>query len=510
MQPKHLLLLIVGFATLFTFLFYKNTVGINLLIYEMGVLLALYFTNTLQVKTVNQKTITGLFILTAIATVIVHSTYSYWMNVLCFLSLIGIAFYPSVVAIATTYYISLSNILFAQIGFFKLFNTVIFKSNSGKRIINWRLSIYIIPIIIIGIFLFIYSESNPIFNNLLGNISTKLTEWIGDFFAEVNFLLFFMFLLGIVVSNIIFIKAIRSKVEDRDATQSLDLIRKRKKLFWLRKPMRLKYEYLAGVFLLAALNGILLIVNVIDINWVWFNFNWEGEYLKQFVHNGTYLLIVSILISMALVLYFFRANLNFYSNNKWLKYLSYAWLAQNAILVISVCIRNVIYVQYFALAYKRIGVFIFLVLTLYGLYSVFVKVSKQKTFFYLLKVNSYVVIVLLSLTSLVNWDVLIARYNFANAHKSYLHLNFMAQLSNTALPYIDKPLDEVNKIKQNQDEAFYDFEYESSRGYSSLYLTPEQYVERVKFNKERFKENWQAKNWLEWNWAEYNAYQNLK
>ena len=61
------------------------------------------------------------------------------------------------------------------------------------------------------------------------------------------------------------------------------------------------------------MNVLLLVVNAIDINWIWFGFKpAPGFDLTQFVHEGTYVLILSILVAMGIVLWFFRRNLNFY------------------------------------------------------------------------------------------------------------------------------------------------------------------------------------------------------
>jgi hypothetical protein len=232
----------------------------------------------------------------------------------------------------------------------------------------------------------------------------------------------------------------------------------------------------------------------------WFNFEWEGQYLKQFVHEGTYLLILSIIISIILVLYYFRGNLNFYRKNKLLKYLSYIWLIQNAILAISVAIRNFWYINYFALAYKRIGVIIFLALTIYGLYTVVVKVWKRKSAFYLFKVNSFALLIVLVVSSVFNWDVIIARYNFKNSDKSFLHLDYMATLSDRALPYLDKSLYDLMVIDQLQKEKF---------PFEEKFLTPEEYHVIIEDRKKEFKNKWGEKGFLSWNYQEYLAYRKL-
>lgn len=244
----------------------------------------------------------------------------------------------------------------------------------------------------------------------------------------------------------------------------------------------------------------ILSMNVIDINWVWFNFEWEGQYLKQFVHEGTYLLILSILISGVLVLYYFRRNLNFYRNNNLLKYLSYIWLAQNGVLAVSVAIRNFWYINYFALAYKRIGVIIFLVLTIYGLYTVYRKVRERKSAFYLFKTNAYALLVVLIISSLMNWDSTIAKYNFKNSNTSFLHLDYLATLSDKSLPYLDKTLPELKQIEAVQNEKF---------PFEQKFMTSEEYFSIIQNRKRRFIDKWEAKSILSWNLPEYSAYKKL-
>src|SRR4029078_3225426 len=128
--------------------------------------------------------------------------------------------------------------------------------------------------------------------------------------------------------------------------------------------------------------------NCVDITYVWFGFTYNNDInLSEYVHEGTGLLIFSILLAMVLLLFFFRGNLNFYKQNKWLRAGAYAWLLQNSILAVSVLFRDYYYIQHYGLAYKRIGVLIFLAMVLMGLITVFIKIQKRKTAYYLLRVN---------------------------------------------------------------------------------------------------------------------------
>jgi hypothetical protein len=203
---------------------------------------------------------------------------------------------------------------------------------------------------------------------------------------------------------------------------------------------------------------------------------------------------------MAIVLFFFRGNLNFYSKNSTLKFLSYTWLAQNAVLAVSVAIRNFWYIKYFALAYGRIGVLFFLLLTLYGIYTVFIKVRDKKSTFYLLRSNNLVIYCMLVFMTFFNWDVIVARYNFRHYQTSFVHLNFLSELSYKALPYLDKDMEELNRIQTIQNSLF---------PFEEKYMTPESYYNAIQEKKELFLTNFRKKNVRSWNLAEYRAYKKL-
>ena len=339
------------------------------------------------------------------------------------------------------------------------------------------------------------------FDELVSGFLNSINNYLILLFENIDVTLLLTMLICLFISNLLIFKTINKKVIDSDMNATFLLKRSKIKKNRFFKFNDLKNEYKAGVFLLVVLNILLLIVNLIDINFVWFNFKWEGQFLKQFVHEGTYLLILSILISIGLVVFFFRENLNFYSKNKTLKYLSYAWLIQNGVLTISVAIRNFYYINYFSLAYKRIGVLLFLILTLYGLYTVFNKVKNKKTSFYLFQTNFAALFILLILSSIINWDKVIAKYNFKHANSSFLELNYLVDFSDKTLPYLDKSLLEIQQIHKIQTEKF---------PYYKNYMTPEEYHSIIQNRKKKFIKDWEQKSFLSWNLAEYLAYEKIK
>jgi len=451
-------------ALLITFLFHRQALGLNLFIAEVVLFLWLISTKQYIFKGKNQIISGAGFLITSIFTVLTHSLFSYIIHILTLFIFIGILIYPNAKSLLTSAILSFRNLLFSQL----LFSTELSKTNGNRPIaFIWKTRFFIIPSAIIALFIFLYQKSNPIFDKLTLEISNFIHSYINLIFKNFDGLIVFTFLFGLSISNLFLFKTSNQLLIKDDLTSTDEIKRiKSKNIFGI---MALKNEYKAGVFLFLILNLVLLILNSIDIYWVWFNFKWEGQYLKQFVHEATYLLILSILISIGLVLFFFRNNLNFYKSNKWLKHLSYMWLLQNLILTISVAIRNLYYINYFSLAYKRIGVILFLLLTLYGLYTVMVKVRQQKSSFYLVKTNTAFLLIVLVISSTINWDNVIAKYNFSHSNNSFLHLNYMATLSDKSLPLLNIPLEKLNQIGEIQKTKFpFEQEYMTSEVYHEI------------------------------------------
>lgn len=506
--------LVVASAIVFTLLFYKQALGLNLLIYEILILSWLVVDRAVNLK--NKLHLLGFsaVVLTAIFTVLHHSNLSFFVNFLSFFLLVGSIAAPEIRSLAYVSLNSVSTFVIAQ-GLFPKEISLKNKRNSRFTFRFRRIRIFLIPLIIILVFISIYSASNPKFGAYFSWFFDQLGQFIITLlnYLEINAMLVLIF--GIMLGSFFFLRRKNQTAIERDNAHTDQLFRIKVRKNSVFRLLSLVNEYRAAVFLFLSLNALLLFLNIMDISYVWFNFKWEGQYLKDFVHQGTYLLLVSILVSMILVLYFFRKNLNFYHKNALLKRLSYIWIFQNAILVVSVGIRNWYYIQYYALAYKRIAIVFFLLLCLFALFTVFLKISKVRSAYFMVRTNANALLIVLVISSAFNWDRIIAQYNFSKSNSSFVHLNYLATLADSALPYLDQPLEKVRTMDQRQMERFSKSSIgssdESSVGgsfsyYKRVYLDPLQYVNTIKYRKMAFIKKWEAKGWLEWNMAEAQAY----
>jgi hypothetical protein len=486
-QLRKLILYITG-AFLFNILFYREQMALNTVFFDVFLLSALFY---LYPSARANMIVRWLLVANVIClgTLLLHNTVLTKYAFICTLLLIaGFSEYMHRSAwyaggsVFLNFFLFIGNLAETVSGAF---------GKKTKRKSSWTkyVKFSIIPVAIAFVFFIIYAGANSVFANIVGNAA----NWL-----ELNFeRLFFMFkperifftLFGFYIIGSLLAKTRINYFSVNDIAHSDELIRRRKTLRrkFMIQPMPVKYfstvglknENLTGVISLVLLNVLLFFVNCIDINYVWMHFEFSPDKpLYKLVHEGTGLLIVSIILAMAVVLFFFKGNLNFYKRNKWLKYGTYLWICQNAFLVLSVLLRDYYYIQHYGLAYKRIGVLFFLLMVLMGLATVFIKVYTKKTSYFLFRVNAWAAVFLLVAASCVNWDVLMVRYNLAHRNEiTFLDTAFLLGLSDRTLPV----LHENESVFTARDPALATFINERTEGYLK---TQEQY------------------SWLSWNYAD--------
>ena len=339
-----------------------------------------------------------------------------------------------------------------------------------------------------------YSASNPHFD--------RFRMYAFSLLENLDLALFGSFLIGLLISGFVLLTTRNEQLVHWAGSSKDQLL----PLTEDAPDPKASNERLTAIILLAGLNVLLLIANVLDIKYVWTGFAFDGQYLKQFVHEGTYLLLISILFGAGIVLYYFRGDLNFHRRNRVVKLLSYAWLAQNVVLALSVGMRNFWYIHYYALAYKRIGVAFFLLALCIGLVLVMVKVQRGRTAHYLIRTNAVAVYCVALLMAQFNWDGIIARYNMDHREQAFVHLDFLSTMSDKALPYLVRSPEELEKIATHNAELIGGIDRYSRH----LYMTPEVYRAVIDKRVYDFAYSYPDRSWREWNWADARAYQALR
>lgn len=507
MNAKNPIRVLIASTLLFAVLFHNKAMGINLVLFESAMLAWLFYTKQLGFTSALEKWMTLAQVGTLAFTIIHHSIWSYVIHFFVSFLLVGVMIAPKVRSVLTVVGMALSNSFMCFHELFVKEERPISKTQSRRKYQIKRLQLYFIPVGIIILFAVIYGLANPEFGTYIDAALGWISDAIYAVFEAIDFWLFMTLFFGFILTVFVLRRGKNTQIEELELKKDDALLRTRNRQR-AYKPLALKNELRAGIFLFVSLNILLFAMNAMDIHFVWFNFEWEGQYLRQFVHEGTLFLIIALMLSLILVLHFFRRNLNFYSKSKTLKWLCYVWLGQNAILAVSAGIRNFYYIQYYALAYKRVAIVFFLLLTIYGLISVYLKVKNTRSNFYLLRTNAAAWLIALVISAGFNWDTIIADYNFSREKGAFVHLNFLANLSDSALPSLDQPLSKVKSIDQYQERSF--FRSLNSNTYHRYYLTPIAYKTGIDLRIYFFKRRWERMSWLEWNYAEDKAYKALK
>ena len=285
---------------------------------------------------------------------------------------------------------------------------------------HYKFFTFFIVFLLCIVFLVLYRNSNPLFK--------ANTQWINFDFISFSWVVFTVS--GFFIVYGLFYHRTISKVETWE--NSLPLKN------GVGEPSlnsRYQTEVSSGVLLFFFLNLMLVILNVGDISTIWFN----GALPKNinhsdFVHNGVSLIILSIVIATSLIMFLYRADFSSIAKSTTLKIMVYVWILQNIIMLISTASRNQIYIQDYNLTYKRIGVYVWLVLAALGLLITFFKVWKNQSNWFLIKSNFTLWFCFLALSSAINWDLLITRYNLTNKPITEVDFHYLFSLSDSNIP----------------------------------------------------------------------------
>ena len=404
---------ILAGAILHHLLFWQTGFGLNTLLFAVITLSMVFAFYPELSRSHTVIALTGGTMLAAMAVVISHTGWSKAIYVVSFTLLIGAIQQRELRFLWYAFW--LGAISWIVVPILRIKNDAM----AGRRNVKWSAllrwsKLVFLPILIFTVFLIVYSQASTQLANILNRIGSSfawLLEWEWSPWSSI----FFLFGLGLL-SSLLF-----------PSTYGRGFIRSEEKWrfqLWRRRPDRqrakyrsfstlaLRNEYWIGILIIGMLNGLLLLVNLIDFRFVW----WppadpSPQELSQFVHNGTSMLILAILMAMGVLMIFFRGNLNFLSGNHLLKNLSYLWMVQNAFLALSVAMRNIHYIQHYGLTHKRLGVLFFLVLVIFGLITLYAKIRLPKTIYYLLVLNAWFMYATFIGYGLINWDVCITRYN---------------------------------------------------------------------------------------------------
>lgn len=262
------------------------------------------------------------------------------------------------------------------------------------------LAFVLIPLILMSVFFGIYATGSDHFANLFTNVELDVNFWQLVTMTVLGFFIAFNYW-NFAVERFIYKS---NRTLDNDFKQAI-----------VQKPtysfLDLDAERMSGVISLFALN-ILLVFFIITYNYEQFYETVKTPVrLSEETHEQVNAVILSIVMSILVMMFYFKSGFNFDPKARFMKILAKIWIVLNTVLIISALIKNSEYVINHGFTYKRLGVYAFLLLSLIGLALTFIKIQFRKRNIFLFNTMAWFVYATILVCSYINWGGIITAEN---------------------------------------------------------------------------------------------------
>nr|WP_315032712.1 DUF4153 domain-containing protein [uncultured Chryseobacterium sp.] len=415
---------------LFVILFYDQSLGLNL-----GILSILYA--VLTVLRTSEKNRTRTFLILFVTSILSGLAFSWYGDFPSFLAVVS-----SLLLLAYRSKNKKMKILFlipvfvvnCLTSFCRIFS---FDQWLPKRNVSgiWQkaLAFILIPLVLVSVFFGIYSAGSDHFAALFTEYELDINLWQ----------VFCLSVLGLFIAFNYWNYAIEKLIYKSNHLLDNDF----QKDFRTPKPtysfLDLDSERMSGVISFLLLN-ILLIFFIITYNYEQFyEVSKTPVQLSEETHERVNAVIMSIIMAILVIMFYFKSGFNFDTQSGWMKILAKIWILLNAVLVLSAAVKNYEYIVNYALTYKRLGVFAFLLLSLIGLALTFIKIQKKKRNAFLFNTMTWYLYGAILVCSYINWGGFITSQNMKRK-------DFAVNYHFTAINFSEKALLRYADEKNNQ------------------------------------------------------------
>jgi len=331
---------------------------------------------------------------------------------------------------------------------------------------KYNFTLFIRPLVLFIVFIGLYVVANDGFAKL-----------VTDFFEVISITLI-LFLCASFLAMITMIDSQNLEVLDNMAAyfkKSWSLSLSLKAQDW--KPMLVKEK--EAIISFVGLNLLLVVLLGFEINSILNPDNAKG--LSEGVHENIYAVIFSVVLAGLVTIYFFSGNVFFMAQIARIRLLANTWIALNAFLVLIGVYKTFVYIGYFGLTYKRLSVLEYLVTILTSLIIVAWCIYLRKGNWTLVNRVIALTYSFMILYNLPNWDRIMVRYNYTHFenHQSeyYDKLSVsgvaeFAKMNNPKQKYSDRDADlKVNRfVEKFRENGFLSKTFEDYRIYEDLNL----------------------------------------
>lgn len=441
---------ILACSIVFTLLFYKESIGVNLAIF--GLVLTGLICYFFQDRFTDRSHL--VLVLTSILSCFAFAWYGDFVSFLAmFMSIVFLQFKTHDVQLKIMQVFPLVFVNgVTSLGRVFMFSQWLPEKKIHNNFAKKLIAYFIIPVVFVALFFTVYSFGSDHFSSLFTDYQLDLDIWQLLVITVLGFYISFTFWnywipevcydlnpkLNNEFSN-------DEKAVNENTFSFLDL----------------NFERKSGEITLLLLN-VMLLIFIVTYNYEQFFEVIETSKLSADTHERVNAIIFSIIMAVGVILFYFKGGFNFDEKATNLKRLAKIWIVLNGALILSTAVKNSEYVSFFGLTYKRLGVYAFLILAIIGLVYAFLKITKQKTNAYLFNQMVWYFYGTVLLCSFFNWGSLITNYNISvnkgvePKFLSGLNFNDETRREYFLLHNLDGQYSEIqreNEIKRYQNET---------------------------------------------------------
>ena len=297
---------------------------------------------------------------------------------------------------------------------------------------------WVIPLVFGAIFVALFAAANPLIDSVLRHIDLSAC-WR---YVSPARMFFWFFVLGLVWP---YLHMPSTRLGKANAPRS------RNAFF---NSMRFRIRIGPGTLLRSLLlfNALFAVQTILDMAYLWGGLRLPDNLTyADYAHRGAYPLCCTALIAALFVLAA-APSLETTNPSRFLRTLLMLWVGQNLLLVISALLRLDLYVAAYSLTEWRVAAFIWMGLVGLGLVLVSLKIHWRKSSSWLIGANALAAGLTLYLCCFVNFPLLVANYNVAQAlsrgveDRNELDANYLVSLGSQAIPAMDAYI-EASRLK---------------------------------------------------------------
>lgn len=302
--------------------------------------------------------------------------------------------------------------------------------NSGKhRLGPYTYQIFVPTVLICGIFGALLISANSIMGTFFLQSIRTLHEWISHIdFPSISQIFFSLGVITICL-GLIWPKITKDKKNLPQNTIFMPDTTKINQIAVIR-----------SISILLGVNALYFAANTIDGLYLWLNQRVPaGINYSQFVHRGTYNLILTVILAALLISYL--SGEKRINSSPWIKRLSLFWIAQNLFLVSSVYLRVSLYISSYQWTILRLYLIIFLMIVFFGFLWLAIRVILKRSLPWLIGRNLMTVFACIFLLQFLNTTGFIADQNVRNYLRAKssgidrpLDIHYLTRLGHSAIP----------------------------------------------------------------------------